>query len=224
MCFILGAILPNVDEYKIHLLNRLLLEGSIRGLHATGAAWLEGNTIKLDSQPKPAAELNFDFVNCVDYDGYIRVIVHCRYSTSDLEYNQPIEVNGTAIVHNGVITQEMPENWETLYGLRCVTKNDTELLLRSYGDVIDKWRESSISAIELRVNGVMRAYRNGKRPLHYIEYYDGIIFASTKDIMVRAGLPAANIESLDAFYYLSIDKQENVLYYPSAYIGEDLQP
>ena len=56
------------------------------------------------------------------------MIGHCRYSTSDLQYNQPIYNDDYSIAHNGVVSQEMPERWKELYGYDCKTKNDSELI------------------------------------------------------------------------------------------------
>ena len=126
-------------------------------------------------------------------DGNLYLIGHCRYSTSDLRFNQPIQTNpDLAIVHNGVVTQELPHNWEYLYGYQTETANDSELINRTLEaglDPQDIWADSSLSVIELRSDKSMKAYRNGKRPLYRTQMHNGTIFTSTKDIAIRAGLP-----------------------------------
>lgn len=188
MCAVIGISIHDVSESDIELIKRIFLESRIRGKHATGVSYVKGDAIVTFSLPVPADEFieQFDFREAID-DGMINLIGHCRYSTSDLEYNQPIADANKAIVHNGVISQELPENWEALYGIKCETKNDTELLLRTEGNPFAAWPNASISAIVLSNNG-MRVYRNGKRPLYETIVENGFILTSTKDIARRAGV------------------------------------
>lgn len=188
MCAVIGISIHDVSESDIKLIKRIFLESRIRGKHATGVSYVKGDAIVTFSLPVPADEFieQFDFREAID-DGMINLIGHCRYSTSDLEYNQPITDGEKAIVHNGVISQELPENWESLYGIKCETKNDTELLLRTQGNPFAAWPNASISAIVLSNNG-MRVYRNGKRPLYETIVENGFIITSTKDIARRAGV------------------------------------
>jgi hypothetical protein len=74
-----------------------------------------------------------------------------------------------------------------LYGIKCETKNDTELLLRTEGNPFAAWPNASISAIVLYPNK-LRVYRNGKRPLYETVVENGFILTSTKDIARRAGV------------------------------------
>ena len=188
MCAVIGISIHDVSESDIELIKRIFLESRIRGKHATGVSYIKGDAIVTFSLPVPADEFiqQFDFHEAID-NGDINLIGHCRYSTSDLEYNQPIANGNKAIVHNGVISQELPENWEELYGIKCETKNDTELLLRTEGNPFAAWPNASISAIVLYPNK-LRVYRNGKRPLYETVVENGFILTSTKDIARRAGV------------------------------------
>lgn len=188
MCAVIGISIHDVSESDIELIKRIFLESRIRGKHATGVSYVKGDAIVTFSLPVPADEFieQFDFREAID-DGMINLIGHCRYSTSDLEYNQPITDGEKAIVHNGVISQELPENWESLYGIKCETKNDTELLLRTQGNPFAAWPNASISAIVLYPNE-LKVYRNGKRPLYETIVENGFILTSTKDIARRAGV------------------------------------
>jgi len=188
MCAVIGISIHDVSESDIELIKRIFLESRIRGKHATGVSYIKGDAIVTFSLPVPADEFiqQFDFHEAID-NGDINLIGHCRYSTSDLEYNQPITDGNKAIVHNGVISQELPENWEELYGIKCETKNDTELLLRTEGNPFAAWPNASISAIVLYPNK-LRVYRNGKRPLYETVVENGFILTSTKDIARRAGV------------------------------------
>jgi glutamine phosphoribosylpyrophosphate amidotransferase len=188
MCAVIGISIHDVSESDIELIKRIFLESRIRGKHATGVSYIKGDAIVTFSLPVPADEFiqQFDFHEAID-NGDINLIGHCRYSTSDLEYNQPIANGNKAIVHNGVISQELPENWEEMYGIKCETKNDTELLLRTEGNPFAAWPNASISAIVLYPNK-LRVYRNGKRPLYETVVENGFILTSTKDIARRAGV------------------------------------
>ena len=188
MCAVIGISIHDVTESDIELIKRIFLESRIRGKHATGVSYIKGDAIVTFSLPVPADEFieQFDFHDTIN-NGDINLIGHCRYSTSDLEYNQPITDGNKAIVHNGVISQELPENWEALYGIKCETKNDTELLLRTEGNPFAAWPNASISAIVLYPNE-LKVYRNGKRPLYETIVENGFILTSTKDIARRAGV------------------------------------
>ena len=188
MCAVIGISIHDVTESDIELIKRIFLESRIRGKHATGVSYIKGDAIVTFSLPVPADEFieQFDFHEAIN-NGGINLIGHCRYSTSDLEYNQPIADGNKAIVHNGVISQELPENWEALYGIKCETKNDTELLLRTEGNPFAAWPNASISAIVLYPNE-LKVYRNGKRPLYETIVENGFILTSTKDIARRAGV------------------------------------
>lgn len=198
MCAVIG-----IDGMvSVDLVKNLFVESQIRGRHATGVSyWKEGkvHTIK---EPISAEEFieKHNPEDWFDY-GSLTMIGHCRYSTSDLEYNQPIANDEKAVVHNGVITQEMPEKWEELYGYKCETRNDSELLFHSWD--LHKWPDASIAAIFLS-EGRIEWGRNGKRPL-WISWNndEGIIITSTKDVAERVGL-----------------KNSEKVYYK----GDDLQP
>jgi len=188
MCAVIGVDLKNPSVDDLHLVMNVFLESKIRGMHATGLTFLCDSKLVTLIAPLPADKFSpiENLSDMVD-NNTLKLIGHCRYSTSDLEYNQPLYTNDVAIVHNGVISQELPENWEKLYGIATKTKNDSELLLCTTGaDPIRYWANASIAAIELHRSGVMKAYRNGKRPLYVTKLDNGVIYTSTADIMHRA--------------------------------------
>jgi len=197
MCAVIG-----IDGvFSVDLVKNLFVESQIRGRHATGVSYLKKGKVTTIKEPIPAETFvdKHDPEEWYD-DGRLTVIAHCRYSTSDLEYNQPIANEEKAVVHNGVITQEMPEKWEELYGYKCETKNDSELLFHSWD--INKWPDASIAAIFLDQSGIQWG-RNGKRPL-WISWNndEGIVITSTKDIAQRAGM-----KEVDRVYYKGDDLQ-----------------
>jgi len=181
MCSVIGIY--SKKSVSIQLFKRLLDESMIRGKHATGISYIEDNTLK--SKIIPTYSKLFDLPKISTNI----MIGHCRYSTSDLEYNQPIIENEVAIVHNGVVDQSNPDNWENKYNYKFNTKNDTEILLKHWIDNKHPLKlDSSISSIIIdnRNKPIMYFFRNEERPLYYYKDKDNIIIASTKDIFKRS--------------------------------------
>ena len=188
MCAVIGVDLKNPSMDDLTLVMKVFLESKIRGMHATGLTFLYDGKLVTLIAPLPADRFSpIENLSDMVCDDKLKLIGHCRYSTSDLEYNQPLYTKDVAIVHNGVISQELPENWEKLYGITTKTKNDSELLLHTVSDSpLMLWSNASMAVIELHNSGVMKAYRNGKRPLYVTELDNGVIYTSTADIMHRA--------------------------------------
>lgn len=230
MCGIIGISCPDVTAQDIILFEAILRESRIRGLHATGISWVEGGVIQTIKEPIGADRFleKCTLADCVEADGSLNLIAHTRYSTSDLRYNQPIADSLLAIVHNGVISQELPENWPKLYGAIgvCETSNDTELLfntVRAMGNPLVEWADSSIAAIELHWDGTMRFYRNGRRPLYIKPWSPGYIITSTLDVLKRS-IPGTNALKVQSNTYYNIRNCQ--LDIETVYIQgqEDLQP
>jgi asparagine synthetase B (glutamine-hydrolysing) len=198
MCAVIGAVLKQPSLKDFEALRRVFLESKIRGMHATGMSFLPHWSDKIITikEAIPADEFielhlhKDNFKDMLNKDGNLYLIGHCRYSTSDLQFNQPIYNEETSVVHNGVITQALPEDWEKLYGYKCEGRNDTELLLRSLADhsPLSHWKDASLAVCELSVNKTLRVYRNGKRPLYLTTMANGSIITSTADIPKRAEL------------------------------------
>jgi glutamine phosphoribosylpyrophosphate amidotransferase len=209
MCSVIGAIIKEPRAEDFLMLHRVFLESKIRGMHATGISYVKHGKIITEKRPVPADEFPFNFPNYVNEDGSLYMIGHCRYSTSDLEFNQPIANENLSVVHNGVITQELPEKWKELYGYDCETKNDTELILHTAEDCISplvRWKDSSLAVVELHVDKVIRFYRNGKRPLYLTSISNGCIITSTADVPKRAEVPGFPINTL-MNHYITFDDQ-----------------
>lgn len=209
MCSVIGAIIKEPRAEDFLMLQRVFLESKIRGMHATGISYVKNGQIITDKRPVPADEFPFNFAEYVNEDGSLYLVGHCRYSTSDLEYNQPIANDNLSVVHNGVITQELPEKWKELYGYDCETKNDTELILHTAEDCISpllRWKDSSLAVIELHVDKVIRFYRNGKRPLYLTSISNGCIITSTSDVPKRAEVPGMPVNVL-MNHYITFDDQ-----------------
>jgi glutamine phosphoribosylpyrophosphate amidotransferase len=213
MCAIIGTIIDHPTTDDLESIQRVFLESRIRGMHATGISYTQDGVVKTIKEAIPAHEFvdrhMQDMTSFIDTNGRLALIGHCRYSTSDLEFNQPIANSEVSIVHNGVITQELPENWKGLYGYDCETRNDTELLLHTIKDdksPLEVWSNSSLAVIELYSNQTMRFYRNGKRPM----YLTNSIITSTKDVINRAGIKEDSI-LLPMNQYNKFDMNMNIV-------------
>lgn len=222
MCAVIGAIIqkPTVDDFE--MLKRVFHESRIRGMHATGISFLPkwSKGIETIKEPIPADEFidkfmhNDNLRDMVNEDGNLYLVGHCRYSTSDLEYNQPIYNSFASIVHNGVITQELPENWEKLYGYKCEGKNDTELLLHTFGhgeSPLLKWKDSSLAVCMLGRTKSITTFRNGKRPLYLTTRPNACIITSTADVVKRAGIKEPT-ELIEMNTYFRIDSELGVMF------------
>jgi glutamine phosphoribosylpyrophosphate amidotransferase len=90
MCSVIGAIIKEPRAEDLLMLHRVFLESKIRGMHATGLSYVKNGQIVTIKHPVPADEFPFNFAEYINEDGNLYIVGHCRYSTSDLEYNQPI--------------------------------------------------------------------------------------------------------------------------------------
>lgn len=194
MCGVVAVNLDFITEKQIGLVENVLKESRIRGMHASGLAWYDGEGgISRISAPKPITELLEDNLSLIDgavtINNHLRLIGHTRYSTSDLLFNQPIYDHDMAIAHNGIISQEPSCNWESEFDLKVSTRNDSELILRALQkgeDPIEKFKDASIAYVSVDDKGNVEFARNGKRPLWLTNFRNGFIVTSTKDIMLRA--------------------------------------
>jgi glutamine phosphoribosylpyrophosphate amidotransferase len=119
------------------------------------------------------------------------VIGHTRYSTSDIEYNQPISDGTRAIALNGVISQADPDKWPELFDVRCEGRNDAEIALQMLKQnrhplLIEPSSQACV-VINAREN-TLEFWRNEERPLYYLDTSEYTLVASTQDIFCRVGI------------------------------------
>ena len=185
MCGVIGFS----GEPNIPLLRKVFWESNIRGQHASGLSWFSEGELRTVRSPGPGAQDNL-FREVQDHLRDVRVLIgHARYSTSSLKFNQPMSGTEMAIVHNGVISQELPERWPSLYGYSCETENDSELVLRCLENgkhPLLNFPEASMAACVLTKEG-LKFFRNGKRPLWFSRSPSQVVVASTRDILLRSG-------------------------------------
>ena len=195
MCGIVAVNIEDISSDQIEEVKRLLIETEIRGRHASGISWYSEGVVHTVKASKPISELleEFDISRCVgDNNGRLSMIAHIRYSTSDLEYNQPIGNEKFSIVHNGVITQADPTLWHNEFRLGAPKgRNDSELIhmaLVQGKHPLSYFQDASMAVATLSYKGHVRVFRNGKRPLWLTKVYNGSIATSTQDIVERAGV------------------------------------
>ena len=192
MCGVVGFISRNVMKEDIEIVKNVMRESSIRGKHASGIAWSKNNKIHSIVKSIPIDELveEINWNEVIDGKN-VSMIAHARYSTSSIKYNQPIIGDQYAIVHNGVITQSPPDQWENEFNIKCKTENDSELLLRCWengNDWYELFPDSSIASILLDKEGNLIPVRNKLRPLWLGKLGYGLVYASTYDILHRSGV------------------------------------
>jgi glutamine phosphoribosylpyrophosphate amidotransferase len=222
MCAVIGAVIRHPSKDDFDTLNRVFHESKIRGMHATGLSYIKSGKVITVKHPVPADQFPFNFEEYVN-DDILYLIGHCRYSTSDLEYNQPLATDTKSIVHNGVISQELPENWEKLYGYSCMTKNDSELVLHS-DNPLQEFSHMSMGVCELNANKTLRVYRNGKRPLYLTSIENGSIITSTADIAKRANVNGTCAEILMNTYLTFDENLAMVVQVEPVPDSKDFQP
>ena len=212
MCGIVAVDIKDIASDQIESIKKVMIETEIRGKHASGISWFSEGKVHTIKAPKPISELleEFDIYRCVDENnGHLQMIAHIRYSTSDLNNNQPIiepiadeegqlsfnnegGVGEFSIVHNGIITQADPSTWGDLFGLgHTYSNNDSELVFNCFMNNVHPLKElpeSSMAVATLNRLGHIHAFRNGSRPMWLTKTYNGMIASSTSDIITRSGL------------------------------------
>jgi glutamine phosphoribosylpyrophosphate amidotransferase len=192
MCGVLGIAIKNFTVKDHDLVRGLFIQSMIRGKHATGVSYVKNGKVLTDKKSVPADEFinNQNLEDWTNEDGHLYCVGHIRYSTSDLRYNQPMASDKLSIVHNGIISQEPHDTWEEKYGLATSTSNDSELVLRAMEEELNPLQHfdpASMAVCALYDDKRIIAYRNGERPLYYSYDSNRIVFASTEDILKRAG-------------------------------------
>ena len=181
MCVVIGAY--SKDKVNLKLFEKVILQSMIRGKHASGIAWNDNGKLAYRVINESATFLTFKGIETN------MIIGHARYSTSDLNYSQPITSDTIAIVHNGVISQENPDTWKATYGYNFQTRNDSEIILRSYENKkhpLHLTGSMSTIILDLTTKPTMLFFRNEQRPLYY-STDSGIFIASTQNILERSG-------------------------------------
>jgi glutamine phosphoribosylpyrophosphate amidotransferase len=220
VCAVIGVCLRGVSEDDLSLVRNLFNESMIRGKHATGVSYVKEEQMFTIKEPVPVPEFlkTYSESDWVD-EGNLLMVGHIRYSTSSREHNQPFDNGYVSVVHNGVISQD-PDIWE----FDTETDNDSELILRAIEageNPLEYYKDRSMAVVTLHHDGLM-AFRNHERPLWYAERDNGIIFASTRNILERSGITEGlhKCERMVKYSYIDGLKEDRSLFDPDL---EDLQ-
>lgn len=172
----------------------ILIESGIRGLHACGMALCEPGVNPVIERRHSPGEL----AKWVDGVKLSRVTIgHTRYSTSgdwrDHRNNQPLCLDGHVLAFNGVIDMAPRQQWaKSPDGKEYETDNDGEILLRKLfaGQDWTGWvSDSAFSFAGVLWDGQRCiVHRNPNRPLWFCKTDRRMLVASTRDILLRAGV------------------------------------
>ena len=219
MCGVIGVYLTDISSTDISLVEKIFRETMVRGKHATGVTYAGRDGLDTIKKPIPVTEfLDEHSISDFVFDGMLKMIGHIRYSTSDLRYNQPFHGDGVSIAHNGVISQD-PDVWE----YKTQTLNDSELILRCIeaGDhPLEVYKDRSMSVVALE-DDRLHAFRNHERPLWMSKRENGYNFASTADIVNRAGA-SSDVSRCDPMIHYKYDMYDG-LTVDSKYYDESLE-
>lgn len=171
MCGVAGFI--SKEPMNLNHMRPILSEIGIRGWHSTGVSWLENGEIKTKIESVP--HMDFEIPNVETTSA----IFHTRYSTSNLEYPQPVFNEDKSVAHNGVITQMEFNHWKSIFGYGGTYRCDSVLLLEPNKHPLIEFPDSSMAVVELKKDG-LSFYRNGQRPLYVAGNDDYVVVASTK--------------------------------------------
>jgi glutamine phosphoribosylpyrophosphate amidotransferase len=184
----------------------LCRQSCIRGVHAFGIAYHTTDGVAVFKST------DFEEVIVAIPDPLPRkIIFHNRYSTSGdyriMENNQPIFINGNALVFNGTVDMGTKAEMEARHGIKMQTDNDGEIVLLDVlaGKPFAHIRNSAatFAGVFLGKDGNMFAFRNDLRPLWCLNERGCKFICSTIDIAVRAKFDRNNctpVEPLKLLY------------------------
>lgn len=207
MCGIIGYSICRYTGSMQEFLYRGLIESETRGLDATGFVAFDGHSLLDDKRPIKATKFVKQSKAFKRINNFrpTTVIAHCRAATGGAKpernrNNHPFIGDNIAIVHNGIIPNHSA--WPSFAGLKFRTDTDSEVILRWLEDGI-KIKESIFEAIKRfsvavpnsasyaiaameKATGRLYLFRNSLRPMAIARVQNGIVFASTEDILKKA--------------------------------------
>ena len=158
MCGIVGYSCKDPKQNHIQILQDIIAESSIRGIHSFGYSFVKDKKL-ITRKYHDLKEVKLPLTN--------KLIYHNRYSTSgdfkNHKNNQPIHIDNMSLVFNGVIDMR--------------TK---KLIERFVNDI-----RGSFAGIILDEKENLFVIRNKKRPCWILEYDNAKFVASTRDIFKR---------------------------------------
>jgi glucosamine 6-phosphate synthetase-like amidotransferase/phosphosugar isomerase protein len=186
MCGIVGYSCENPKQNHIQILQDIIAESSIRGIHSFGYSFVKDKKL-ITRKYHDLKEVKLPLTN--------KIIYHNRYSTSgdfkNHKNNQPIHIDNMSLVFNGVIDMRTKKQMENAYNIFMETDNDGEILIQRCGNdkkLIERFVNDirgSFAGIILDEKENLFVIRNKKRPCWILEYDNAKFVASTRDIFKR---------------------------------------
>ena len=213
MCGVIGVKLKQeLDEESFNNLTDLIYESRIRGMHAYGFSFLINNEIVISKTLSISKQIIRNILLEMKTDS---LLFHSRYSTSgdfyNKENNQPICVNGVALVFNGILSMKNKQIIEKDFNITMATENDGEVFIRQCDDTPNKYiaflKENyacSFAGIILSKKSFF-AIRNNKRPMYLYEDNKLTIVCSTLDIFLRSNFDIHNIRIINPYEVINLN-------------------
>ena len=196
MCAVIGYSPPQLGDVNAlcDAFKRLMLEARIRGTHAFGITTLDATTgLVFTRRSHDVEEI------IAEFNPNYPCVAHARYSTSgdwtDHRNNQPITVGQFSLAFNGVIDMGTKQEFEQRWEVECESDNDGEIFIRKVWAGVPPTRfvsemTGSFAGVWLQVYADkvdLWALRNERRPLWSSDHLGATWFASTQDMLKRAG-------------------------------------
>lgn len=207
MCGIVGysGIPKNGDRERFIELCR---QSCIRGVHAFGIGYYDKNAITVFK-----SSTFEEVMDSIPATLPNKIVFHNRYSTSgdhrEPINNQPIIINGNALVFNGTVDMGSKAEMEHRYGIRLLTSNDGELVLLDIEEGRGAFTHidndfATFAGIYLGYDGTMMAFRNRMRPLWLFQEPNCVFLCSTRDIASRAGFDMSLGQPVEPLTYIHL--------------------
>ncbi len=189
MCAIIGYV--RGERHDLEPLRKLLYQSKIRGLHSFGyyVKYADGS---VDQRKYTDIAAGLDLLSSEIVAG----IFHFRYSTSgdfrEPRNNQPIYWGHKGLIFNGVVSMKTKAEMEAEYKIEMDTENDGEIVLKLHSDSKETFKRflethpGSFAGAIMTPSRIIFG-RNERRPAWQAMKRHGIYFASTFDILDRAG-------------------------------------
>ena len=185
MCGVVGFYCEQPNEGHIDLLDKIINQSKIRGLHSFGYTYKDEKLTTVKQHE--IKDISFPLAN--------KIIYHNRYSTSgdykNHDNNQPIHIDDISLVFNGVLDMGTKEEIEQRYEVNMQTDNDGEIVIKKCGKDKHKIQEfitntkGSFAGLILTDSNALYVIRNPNRPLWRLQHDNAFYFASTRDIFKR---------------------------------------
>ena len=194
MCGVFGFIKKNLNSSQFQIANELrlmrqmMIVGSLRGIDGTGMAVIDKNfspcTLKIGDNPYSLIhDEAFGSAIAKPFEDDGRAFFgHNRYATKgevSTENAHPFMIDHITLVHNGTINfgLDVPKGKVDSMALTQRLATDG---IKVFSEIDGAWTCVWYDSIEKSINFLC----NGERPLHIVENFNGIYWASEEKMLV----------------------------------------